>query len=45
MSGVFYNILLEGTVSQIFDLGLGYIFMKENVNNSEQIFFSNFYIT
>ena len=43
--GVPYNILLEGSVSQILDLGLSYIFMIQNVNNSEKIFFSNFYIT
>ena len=45
LSGVLYNILLEGSVSQILDLGLSYIFMIKNVNNSEKIFFSNFYIT
>ena len=32
-------------MSQILDLGLSYIFMIKNVNNSEQIFFSNFYLT
>ena len=45
LSGVLYNILLEGSVSQILDLGLSYIFMIKKVNNSEKIFFSNFYIT
>ena len=32
-------------MSQIIDLGLSYIFMIKNVNNSEKICFSNFYIT
>ena len=45
LSGVLYNILLEGSVSQILDLGLSYIFMIKKVNNSEKINFSNFYIT
>ena len=40
-----HNILLEGSVSQNFDLGLSYVFMIQNINNSEKIIFQNFYIT
>ena len=36
LSGVLQNILLERRMSQILDLGLSYIFMIKNVNNSEK---------
>ena len=32
-------------MSQIFDLGPSYVFMIQNINNSEKIIFQNFYIT
>ena len=36
--GVLYNILLEGRVSQILDLGLSYIFMIKNLINVKKYF-------
>ena len=42
---VHYNILLEGSMSHIFYLDPGYIFMTLNVNNNEKLVFQNVCIT
>ena len=39
------NVLPEGIVSQMSNLGPGFIFMALNVNNNENIIFKHFYIT
>ena len=40
-----YDVLFEESVSQIFNLGLSYIFMTQTVNNGEKYICQNFYIT